>query len=273
MITRIDKKNEDFFLPLLPKTEQRERRGLLRIGVTDERRMAAGALTAVTGRDDIEITSIYVYPDQRRKGYGRALTDALLHMVEDGGYGALSAYLEQDEGTEAFLRQMGFEIFEGMELYRVRLGEIMRSDRLRDYLMEKDARGIREIASLDTMEKKGSVRYLTESSILPGADYDPEYSTVCVRDGKITSAMLAQRMPDGMEVIWTGDARVSDLEAMRHMMVLVRRMEQDTGYNGTSVIRFMSDSPVFRDMLHALSVSTGRFRQERGYIHGIKILP
>jgi ribosomal protein S18 acetylase RimI-like enzyme len=83
---------------------------------TDDAGAPAGFLTWVSSSDAAEITWMAVRSDQRRRGIGRALTDALIERLRVEGVRSLLVKTLSDRSpdpsyaqTRAFYRSMGFE--------------------------------------------------------------------------------------------------------------------------------------------------------------------
>ncbi len=91
--------------------EPRTRRRTLLLGLVDDG-VACGAIAASMFASDLNITSLYVSPDYRRKGGGRLLIDTLCNVME-GKYDYLTVdftLVEKDMQTLVpFLEQLDFE--------------------------------------------------------------------------------------------------------------------------------------------------------------------
>ncbi len=271
-VTRITSQNEEYFLPLLHEQARKERPGLLRLGVTDDGKKPAGALSAFAGSKDIELSYVYILHEFRRQGYGRALVDLLVKLARISGYEILSAYAENSYENQAFLRDTGFELFEGAEVYQARLGELIRSEKLKKYLFDKNHKGIRHISSLDTSEMKILGRFLADNKILKNIAYDKDFSTVCISDGRVTSVMIAHRLPEGMEMTCIADEDTDKTDAFRHFMTLLQSMCQDLSFDDATELIFMSDDDIFLDIFASLEKNTERLKSRRDILHGIRLL-
>lgn len=272
IITRINKENEIYFLPMLHEQAQIDRPDVLRIGVTDDDKKPVGAVAAFIDHKEIGILSLYVFPDRRQQGFGGSLIDSLVYIAGLSGYESLSVYAENSDENEAILGSLGFELFESPGAYHGKLGEILRSEKLKKYLLEKKSKGIRTIASLDIPEKKMLGRFLMENRILSGAAYDMEYSTVCLNEKTVTSVMLSHILPDGMELTCMAEDGTDLREAFKHFSGLVQRMTEDKDFDGSAELRFMPVDKVFSEILASLEKNTGRIRKDRSQIHGVRML-
>ena len=70
-----------------------------------------GALAGSIAEGEFEIESLYVDPDFRRKGVGRAMLDKLSELLEDTGYPVAAEYTEADKdsrGSDSFFRALDF---------------------------------------------------------------------------------------------------------------------------------------------------------------------
>lgn len=270
-ITRIDKTNEEFFLPLLHDQAKGGRPDLIRIGVTDDDQ-AVGALSAVIGQKDIVIQSVYVDPAFRRQGYGRTLVESLAALAGVSEVESITVYAKNDEETESFLRELGFELFEAVGTIRTRVCELMHSEKLRKQLLGRVSGDIRPLSSLSTDEKRRLRTYLSENRIYLSDLCDPEYSTVYKKKEKISSAVLAIPFPGGMEVTCTSDNDVDLREAFDHIAALIQSLIRDLEYDFTSEIRFISDDGVFADLFATLERNTGKIKSSNDVIHGVMLL-
>ncbi len=262
-ITRITRKNEEYFRPFLADVSDYERPNLLRLGAVTDKEEVAGAVSAIVDEDMLEIESVYVGESARRKGYGRALITALFDLSEktQGTYRAVAANFPENTAVRAFFEDLGFDIFDGMSLIRMRFGEIMRLDRCRKLLIRNDTKGIRSIASLDESETRLLNNFFADKSIPSRGYFDPEWSTVCMNQNTIGSVMLIMPAADKVEILWFGMDSRDVTEPLKHMTSYLKKVENSPLYGGTTSVVFPDDN---EKVIEAITnLSDGRLHVER----------
>lgn len=272
IITRINKQNEEYFIPMLHEQARNDRPDFLRIGVTDDDQRPAGALSAIVGSREVLMMSVYVDPDFRKQGYGRALVDSLINLADTSGCETVSVYAKNSDGTEDFLRALGFELFEAVGTCNIRICDLLKSEKLEKYLLGRIPGNIRNISSLDIEEIRHFRSFLSENRIYAGTDYDTDCSTVYLKDDKITSAALTVEFPGGLEVTCAAERGVNEKEAFAHLAALVQCKLREQDYDLASELRLVSADWAFEEVFGSLEIDTGYIPDRGAMIHGIRML-
>ncbi len=270
VVTSITEKNEEYFRPFLNDMAKHSSPAMLRLGITDDDGNVAGAIGAMVDHSSIEIESLYVLEDFRRQGYGSRLVLELEELaLNSGEYSSLSVSMFDDDGMEEFFESLGFDIFDGIVMYYVMLGEVFRSEKLRQYLLKSDIEGIYAISDLGSAEKKKLYRYLTMIGMPLRGYYDPEWSTVTVGDGEINGVMLAVPCDDEIKVIAQSMDSAHYKKAISQLKVLAHKIELDERYDSSSRITFASNDDRFIEIVMA---HIGRFIHKDSHEQGIRAI-
>ncbi|MBR4515636.1 MAG: GNAT family N-acetyltransferase [Lachnospiraceae bacterium] len=270
-ITRITEKNEAAFEHVLNDTSQKAYPNMVRIGAVDDDKNGVAALSALIDADFIEITSLYVQPKYRKQGYGKALIDTLCEMAK-GDYTAITAYVLNDDETEEFLEEMGFDLFDSTEFYYVRLGALLRAEKCRRALLDNDTDEIKNISELDAKEQKIFSLFLSENDMPVQGGYNPEWSTVRFDGNEVADLVLAECMQNDVMIIWQSFDRKNPKRIADHMTKLISLIEFQDNMGNDTRISFTAYNEKFLEVLSILTGNPahvsfgGRFRK------GIKLL-
>lgn len=206
-ITRIDKTNEAFFNALLFEAAERTGPNILRLGVIDGGAACGAAAFELSGTT-AQLTSIFVVPDSRRRGAGRALLEAFFSLARGTDVSSLSVtYLpEPQDSLTGFFDAMGFACFAGSPAYAVSYAEAKRSDRLQTYLAKADTTGrILSFAEFSGTQRREFDRILhTFGAALPEiavGSFSQELSCAFFcRTGEITASLLCAECGERLNI-------------------------------------------------------------------------
>lgn len=205
-ITRIDKTNRAFFDAFLFEAAERTGPNILRLGVIDDGAACGAAAYELRGAT-AQLTSIFVIPDSRRRGAGRALLEAFYSLVQGTDVSSLSVtYIpEPQDGLNDFFAAMGFACFDGSPAYTVSYAEAKRSDRLQTYLAKADTTGrilsFTEFSGVQTHEFNRILR--TYGATFPEVavgSFSRELSCAFSRKGEITAALLCAECGERLNI-------------------------------------------------------------------------
>ena len=222
-ITKITTVNKKAFESFLPKNDSLIIQPQIRIGVTDGKGNAVGALCAVTDQFYTEIVSIYVLPDKRRQGYGRAMFNTLTRLIKDSRSETLTAEFLDDGSNSYFFRTMGFEMFESKIQYSFSLKEFLRSPLYKRFIKGKNIKEATLISDLDLI---GSKKVSLETG---NPSYDPEWSTVYSKNGKYLSFLLASRYDKDICIVWMENLEQNNVNLMYNISGLFHQTVRTFG--------------------------------------------
>ena len=270
-ISRITEKNEEYFEHVLNGTAAKASANMLRIGVVDDEGRAVGALSAYADAEFIDITSIYVLEEYRKKGFGKALIDTLTELAGDD-YTSIMVFVYEDEDTERFLEEAGFEFFDSTELHFIRLGEVLRSEKCRRLLLNNDTDELMNISGLDSTQKKVFTNFLKENNMPERGGYDPYWSTIRFEGNEVADLMLVEPVEYGVNMIWQHLDKKDVKKITLHMTELIRKMEEEAEFSPLARLNFASDNTRFLEVLAQLTGSTAHINPAGKYKRGIKLL-
>lgn len=197
-LTRVVKKNLEFFMPLLPPGGMGE--GNSGLGVIGDDGRPCAVLVAALSEEEIAVKWIYVHPDYRRKGIGCHLLRAAELYGRKKASAIRVSYPEGQEGCDRFFREEGYYVCRGDEILCVTLDEEAKNEEFRKLV---EAKPKKEVVSLEKLPRKdrpifaeflryhmGSREYLRDCTF--------QYS-YCTRneDGSFESCLLVKDMGEG----------------------------------------------------------------------------
>ncbi|MBO4899596.1 MAG: GNAT family N-acetyltransferase [Lachnospiraceae bacterium] len=272
-LTVINDQNEDSFLPLMTYYEADGiAEDCLRIGVVDSGGYAAGALVARIDKKIIDIVSLYVVQGSRRRGYAKAMLQALIDLARPDEQTFISVRFSEDNELYAFFEAMGFELVYDMPLEYVSLRYVYRSGIFRRNVIRAGDSDIIKVDKLDNFQANTLVRYLKKNSLTGGGSFNPKLSTICIRGEEISSIMLAERAEADISILWMDFAPGHQKELLRHLNLLVQFMQADPAFNEESRIYFAPENRRFTDTLVRLSIGENIVRKDTDYFFGVKLL-
>ena len=265
-ITGITKNNIAAFISLLPGSAVKTDKNLIRIGVVDDGGKAAGALSARADQYSIDILSLYVFPDKRGNGYGSALMDAFEGFFEKLDPTAVSReYVENDSLNDFFLHY-GYDLFPGKNLYKTTVGDILRSPMYKKIKRAKRKTGYTYVSKLSVMDRKAF------DIAVQNADYDPEWSTARIENGKYTGCMLCNTGNGSINVIWTDSVDLSPDDFRQHTALMLDKIKE-TYDNRRDVEIFMTfERPDVVNFIKRSFGGYGHLKTAGRYINAIKIV-
>ncbi len=265
-ITKITKDNEMSFISFFPGSAAKASPKVIRIGVTDDSGSAAGAVSAGIGSPHADLISLYVLPRFRRQGYGSALMDQLLSILKDIGSADLSGeYLDDDE-LNGFFSAKGFDLFPGYPQFYTTVGDVLRSPLLKRLNKIKGTGDIKTVSSLSVMEKK-----IFDGSVA-NKDYDPDFSTALIKNGRYYSCLLANRSEDGINVIWNDSVAKSPDEFRRHTHDFTKKVISEYSDRPDTPIHMTFERQVVIDFIEKTLGGKGHLRSEGRYVNVVKLL-
>ena len=147
-VIKINKKEESAFLPFFSEFPGTEEEGTIKLGALSEKREVAGILAASGLESEAHITALYVLPDFRRQGYGKALLDEFVFQANVKGADAIQAdFVYSDDAAEFFAHE-GFDLFYTGEQYYLTMGDLRRSRIYKRYLKEGAIKSVVPVSSL-----------------------------------------------------------------------------------------------------------------------------
>ena len=252
-IIRINKEYESAFRPFFSEFPGTEEEGTIKLGALSDQTEAAGILAASNLERIAHITALYVLPDFRRKGYGEALLHELSSLANAHGADSIQAdFLYSDDASEFFANE-GFDLFYTGEQYYFTMGDFRRSRLYKKYLKDGEVKSVVPVSSLS---------HILWRSLYKEAEnrgYDPDYSSVSIKDGKLTSCMFALLDGKDLSITWFVVYSTNFLLLLYHLRQLTRRVEET--HPGEDDIRIRM---CFEDM--DLAAKVIRFLGGKGHV-------
>ncbi|MCR5411065.1 MAG: GNAT family N-acetyltransferase [Lachnospiraceae bacterium] len=214
-ITRITRENEAGFRALFPRSFYNASSDTIRLGAISDTGEAAGVIGARFDNDSTDIIHIYVLPKFRGQGAGRALVSAVEEAAGNAGQSSISVEFFDEEAVTGFYSALGYDLFGGRLLYRVSVGEVMRSPLFKRYIKEKPYDRVKKISSLNSREKR------IVDSHLSFSDYDPDWSTVVIRGTDYQSILLAEHFDKAVSLIWLNSHSDDPTMLLHHLRSLM----------------------------------------------------
>ena len=265
-LTKITKEHEAMFRPFFTKGAASGAPDLIRIGITDDKKRAAGALAARLDEGQADIASLYIIPELRKKGYAGSLISSLEDAVKDQGFDAITAEFLETEDATGFFYAMGFGLFGGNRQYHFTLGELLRSPLYRKYIKGKKPKHISNVSELTSKNRKAL------DNVLQFKDYDPDWSTASVIDGKYLSCMLAEPAEDAVSIVWL-DSRTGSVPAiLQHFRALADKAIENYGENMDMVFRMIFEDEGIVLKLAPLLGGMAHIHSEGRIINAIKLI-
>ena len=214
---------------MLPQPAEALRKGLPVVALAAaESDTVAGCIAGAAYMGVVEIHSLYVHPEFRRHGVGRALIEKLDEYASDMDLGLKAEYTLQTEDNKTlapFLEALDF-IEDPVHFPNYCLAP------LGSLHVNISAIGDRFKSVMPFFETPAELlRHAEEKSIMKGLPLplgglmsettDPELSYCCVKDGRISAYLVAEDMHDGMvriPAVW------SELNDPRDMMVMLSKV-------------------------------------------------
>ena len=265
-ITRLTRENEKEFLSFLPGRAKAMDRDIIRIGAVDDKGTPAGALSAEADITHADILSLYVLPSCRGKGCGRTLMDTFTAIIKDTGFLTVSCEYPEEEGLDAFLVSQGFDLFSGKDFYITTLGEILRSPMNKRLGRIKEAKDLKFVSDLQPGEKKVFDNYVLNK------DYNADWSTARMKNGKYESCLLTNCSENGINVIWTDSVEKSPDDFRHHIKMLITRALEGFSDKRDLPVRMTFEREEVCAFVAKVLGGREHLRREGRYINAIKII-
>ena len=263
-ITRITKDNERSFLPFCARSAAKGAPDLIRIGAI-EGDMARGALSARIEDGIADITSLYILPGDRRRGYGKALAGKLEEFMEGSDVDAICAAFPESDDLNHFFDSLGYVLFPGMDVFYFTLGELLMSRIWEKHIKGRKTAGLKKVSEISARERNAL------DTGMGFYDYDPEWSTVCLEDRKCTSSLLAVNTADNVSIAWINSDKDDPSILLQHLRALTDKTMEE--YPGRRDIRFrmVFDEADLSGKLEQLLGGRGHLKSEGRMINAVKL--
>lgn len=263
-ITRITRDNERFFQPFCARSAAKGAPDLIRIGAVDGD-MAKGALSARIEDGIVDITSLYILPDNRRQGFGKALAGKLEEFMEGNSCDAICAAFPESDDLSLFFDSMGYALFPGTDIFYFTVGEFIRSRIWEKCIKGKKSAKLKQVSEISPKERKSL------DTGMGFYDYDPEWSTVCFEDGKCTSSLLAINTSDSVSIAWVNSDRDDPSMLLQHLKALTDKTMEEYPGRGDIRFRMVFDEADLSGKLENLLGGRGHLRSEGRMINAVKL--
>ena len=193
-ITRINERNQLRFLSLF---DGQRAKTAVRLGAVDERGNILGAEEVTIFGGCFEITFLYVLPEYRRLGVGRALYEAACSLLEGTSIGVMSASYTDDEDLDGFFTKQGFEFYRKRDTYILPFSNLKDNKKLERIISLADQTGsCRSFTELSGADMKVVERFVVARGYnLKSARYNADISWAAFTGTRPASCLLCRRDP------------------------------------------------------------------------------
>ena len=263
-IIKISKQYESAFLPFFlefPGAEEAQ----IKLGALGDNGEVAGMLAASVSDPLAHITALYVPGDFRRKGYGKALLDEFTFQAKVQGAGAVQADFLYSDDAAGFFANEGFDLFYTGEQYYLTMGDLRRSRIYNRYLKEGPVKSVVPVSSLPSRAWEALYKEATDRG------YDPDFSAVSIKDGKLSSCLFA--LLDGKDLSITRFEVYSEnyLLLLYQLRQLVRKVEEThPGEEDIRIRMCFEDMDIAKDVIDFLG-GQGHVRSEGKLVSAIRL--
>lgn len=272
-ITRIEKQNEVYFLPFLHESAREERPGVLRIGALLEDGTVVGAAAAQLSPAALDILSVYVLPEHRRKGYGTEMIEALCRIASEAGISSVSAESRFDVEIMDFLRNSGFSFFYDFMLCSVLLGVLSRSQKLENAAKQFASPNTHPLSKATSKEEKMIRHYLAARNIPTDGGIEKEYSVFTSSgENRITGITLLKAREGGLEFLWQELEDADPKEGLDHMVTILKLLDRSTEYDGSTRLFFSAEDERLPKLVAYFAGNESYIRREEIYMRGIRLM-
>ena len=199
MLTTIDKNNFDAFADILPFDELPPKDGTCICLGAIENEKTAGAAVMTVSEDEAYLSSIYVIPEFRRQGIGKALMKELAEAAKTFQTGALNTDFFPDEALSAFFSSLGYLVLPADTLCYTSY-ETLRNSRLvkncEVILEDKKLEPYGDFQGTDARILKTLMKKTVDQNELEQIRPDPELSYVMYEGGLPVSYILVTILPE-----------------------------------------------------------------------------
>ena len=263
-IIKISKQYESAFLPFFsefPGTEE----STIRLGALSDKNEVAGILAATGLEFSAHITALYVLPDFRRKGYGKALLDEFVFQAHLKGTEAFQADFLYSDDAAGFFANEGFDLFYTGEQYYLTWGDLRKSRVYKRYLKDGKIKSVVPISSLPPRVWEHLYKEAADTG------YDPDYSFVSIKDGKLTSCLFALLDGKDLSITMLAVYSANHTLLLYQLRQLVRRLEeQHPGEDDIRVRMCFEDLDLANDVIRFLG-GKGHVRSEGKLVSAIRL--
>ena len=264
-IFRINPKHEAPFHPLFSEFPGTDEDDVVKFAAINDDLKVCGVMACYISGFEIHVIALYVLPEFRRQGYGKALLNEAEFLAKAQEAEATQAdFVYIDEACD-FYASCGFDVFYTGEQYYLTLGDLKRSRLYKRYLKDGKVKAVAPVSTLPSRVKELLDKEANDR------DYDPDYSSVSIKDGKLTSCLFA--LVEGNEICITWFAVYSSnyLLLLYQLRQLVRTVEEKNPDNNDIRVRMcFEDSDIVNDVMAFLG-GRGHMRLEDRIVSAIKL--
>ena len=264
-IFRINPKHEAPFHPLFLEFPGTDEDDVVKFAAINDDLKVCGVMACYVSGFEIHVIALYVLPEFRRQGYGKALLKEAQFLAKAQEAAATQADFIYSDTACDFYADCGFDIFYTGEQYYLTMGDLKRSRLYKRYLKDGKVKAVAPVSSLPP-----SVKGLLDKEA-NDRGYDPDYSSVSIKDGKLTSCLFA--LVDGNEICitWFAVYSTNYLLLVYQLRQLVHTGEKLNPENDDLRIRMcFEDTDIVSDVMDFLG-GRGHMRQEARIVSAIRL--
>ncbi|MCR4589776.1 MAG: GNAT family N-acetyltransferase [Lachnospiraceae bacterium] len=239
---------------------------LIRLGTIDDDGSASGALYARVYESFADLMSLYVLPKYRGKGCGRALMEDFENTLKDLDITSISGEYPEGDVLDRFFMSAGYELFPGKNIYQTTVGDLFRSPLFRKIETKKRKKGYGYISKLSVADKK------VFGKIVNNVEYDPDWSTARIDNGKYTSCLLCNTGENSINIIWTNSVDLSPEDFRQHTALLIDKIKDEMSDRTDTVINMTFERKEVSDYVTKVFGGKEHLRNTGRYIEAIKLL-
>ncbi len=231
----INEKNEKQFKRVLFEPMSKGEGERLRIGFMEGDDILGGAVLDETD-ETVRLESIYIVPDRRRQGYGKAFIYQLLEACAKRGSLFLTVgFRYSKEELRQFFLACGFILTEDSVIYSFRPVRTVQNKKAAELLFKDKKKRARSFDVMTGDERARVMNYLSgmgySGEIISKQSFSKDLSS-CVfgKDGKVQAFMLVAAYDNEMVVelaASAGESKTALLLTFRHLLECFIKMDEE----------------------------------------------
>lgn len=180
---------------------------------------------------------------------------------------------EENRGLTAFAKAMGFDLsFIGTQ-YSISVGEFLRSATCHRLILGQEGRGILALDEVRGAERNQWINYLVDRGLTADGWYDPSLSSISLRDRRISSVMLVQRMDRVISLLWIHSLKKGIFpETIQHLRRLVAQLQREYSDLSDLTLRFMVEDEDMVQFASDLCGGSRHLKTEGEILRAFKLL-
>ncbi len=197
--TRIEEKNESYFMDLIPE-ELIDDRTLIKLGAVDDQGYACAGCAFGLDERVVNLKWLYTDPENRDMGAASVILSKIIEMSKELDLdGIVADFYSDSEAMDIFLEHRGFLVGMDNSIYRIPMEDIIGGNGREVFGKSDNSDG-----HIMVLSEREALKKLTELSIendinpVAFSEMTPEHSLIRIdENGKPTGCILTHKNSDG----------------------------------------------------------------------------